>query len=56
MTETREVLGGEAVFDGILRDAGFAIGGDRAGGELGVGAVGGDLGNGGHEMSFRTPG
>jgi hypothetical protein len=34
--------GGEAVLSGVLRGAGFALGGARSGGTPGVGAVGGE--------------
>jgi hypothetical protein len=37
-----EGAGAEAVFAGILGGAGFAFGGARAGGTLGVGSIGGE--------------
>jgi len=36
-----ELGGGESVFAGVLRRAGLAIGGARAGAEAGIGEVGG---------------
>jgi hypothetical protein len=38
-----EVFGGESMFEGVLSDAGFSFGRDRPGGELRIGAVGGQL-------------
>jgi hypothetical protein len=37
-----ELLGGKAVFEGVLRAAGFSFFGSRAGAELGVSAIGFD--------------
>ena len=47
-------LGVNAEFPGVAAGGGLALDGVRAGGELRVGSVGGDLGSGGHERSFRT--
>ena len=46
------VAGVDAGFGGIEAGDGFALGGARAGGELGVGAIGLDLFLGGHGASF----
>ena len=40
-----EVARGESVAEGVLRDAGFAFGGARSGGMLGVRLVSGELGD-----------
>src|SRR5215469_9404256 len=48
-----EVFGGEAVFDSVLRNAGFSFGAGRAGGEQGVRLVRGDLRLSSHKGSFR---
>jgi hypothetical protein len=41
-------LGTDAVLEGVLGGTGLALGGARAGGELGIAAVGFDLSFGGH--------
>ena len=49
-----EAGAGEGVFAGVLRCSGLAGGGAGAGGELGVGSVGGELFVGGHRLRGST--